>query len=115
MSMDVEKVFIDSDKIEWEKADKGVRRKVLGYNDDLMLVRVKFEKEAIGQKHSHHHTQVSYVISGKFEVMIDGNKKVLEQGDSFFIPPNTEHGAVALEKGELIDVFTPKKDGFVDD
>lgn len=114
MSVDVEEVFIKSDNIEWEIADEGVRRKVLGYNDDLMLVHVEFEKEAVGQRHSHHHTQVSYVISGKFEVEIEGNKEVLTKGDSFFVPPHAKHGAVALEEGELIDVFTPKRDGFVE-
>lgn len=78
-----------------------------------MLVKVRFEKGAIGYVHEHYHSQSTYVVSGKFEVMINGEKKVLEGGDGFYIEPDAPHGAVCLESGILIDVFSPVRADFL--
>lgn len=107
------KPFIAQDSIEWETVDKGVQRKILGYDDQAMMVVVKFEKGAIGSLHHHVHRQVSYVQSGVFEVTIDGEKQVLKQGDCFFVAPDLVHGVVALENGTLVDVFTPSRQDFL--
>lgn len=107
-------VFIKSDKIELETVGEGLTRKILGYNPDLMMVRVFFKKGAIGEAHSHPHRQVTYVESGQFEVHIDGKKEVLGAGDSFFVPAEQRHGCVALEDGVLIDVFTPAREEFLE-
>lgn len=108
-----EKSFINSENIEWETVDKGVERKILGYDDQVMMVCVRFEKGAIGSMHHHIHRQISYVESGSFEVSIDGKKSVLERGDCFFVAPDLVHGVVALEKGVLVDVFTPARMDFL--
>ena len=107
------KPFISSGEIDWESLGGGVERKILGYDDQLMMVLVRFEKGAIGSLHHHVHRQVSYVESGRFEVTIDGNKKILEQGDSFFVAPDLVHGVVALEAGSLLDIFAPARKDFV--
>lgn len=107
-----EKAFIQAGEIAWEPAGHGIQRKILGHDHKLMLVLVRFEKGAVGTPHHHIHRQVSYVESGSFEVPIDGNTKVLRQGDSFFVAPDLEHGVVALEDGSLPDIFTPVREEF---
>jgi quercetin dioxygenase-like cupin family protein len=47
-------------------------------------------------------------------VHIDDEKRILETGDGFFIPPNLIHGAVCLEEGELVDVFSPVREDFLE-
>ncbi len=106
-------VFIHSSNVAWEQADEGIERQMLGYDGELMMVRVVFKRGAVGVLHSHPHRQVSYVESGSFELEIDGVKRVLKQGDSYFVPPNLIHGAVALEDASLIDVFTPARQDFL--
>jgi len=108
-----EKLHVKDSDIAWEKADEGIKRKIMGYQPNLMLVKVHFDRGAIGYKHTHSHEQVSYVISGKFEVDIDGKKQVLQAGDAFVIPANVEHGAVCLEEGVLIDTFSPMREDFL--
>ena len=105
--------FINSDKIEWETTDKGVQRKILGYDEQLMMVCVRFAKGAVGSLHHHVHRQISYVTSGVFEITIDGKKEILKQGDCFFVAPNLVHGVVALEEGMLVDVFAPCREDFL--
>jgi quercetin dioxygenase-like cupin family protein len=106
-------IFIEDKDIAWEFPDPGVRRKVMAYNDQLMLVRVDFEQGAVGTLHEHYHSQISHVESGAFEVQIDGEKKVLRAGDAFYVPPDTVHGVVCLEAGVLIDVFNPSREDFI--
>ena len=105
--------FIESNEIGWETMGHGVRRQVLGHGDDLMIVRVEFEKDAIGTMHQHPHRQASYVAAGRFLVTVAGEQKVLNTGDVFYAAADTPHGVRALEKGTLIDVFTPIREDFL--
>ena len=89
-------------------------KEIMSYDDRLMLVKVEFEKGGIGSVHKHHHTQITHIESGVFEVEINGEKKILKGGDGFYIPPNVLHGAVCMEAGVLIDVFSPMREDFVD-
>lgn len=105
--------FVNSADIDFEATEEGVKRKILAYDDALMMVSVHFKKGAVGTIHSHIHCQISYVESGRFEVTIAGNKKILKEGDSFLVAPDLLHGVVALNKGVLIDVFTPARKDFL--
>ena len=105
--------FIMSKDIEWETVGEGVERKILGFDDHIMMVCVRFVKGAIGTLHHHIHRQVSYVESGSFEVTIDGKTTTLQKGDCFFVSPDLLHGVVALEEGTLIDIFTPAREDFL--
>jgi quercetin dioxygenase-like cupin family protein len=107
------KVFIEDKKVEWELTASGMKRKIMAYDEKLMLVRVEFEKGAVGALHQHHHTQISHVESGKFEVEIAGEKKILSKGDVFYVPPHAIHGAVCMEAGVLIHVFSPMREDFI--
>jgi quercetin dioxygenase-like cupin family protein len=111
--MEVKDVFIQSADIQWETVGEGVRRKIMAYDEHLMLVRVEFSKDSIGHLHQHVHSQITHVESGAFEVSIDGEKKILRGGDAFIIPTNLVHGCVCLEAGVLIDVFSPMREDFV--
>lgn len=106
-------IFIENDKIKWEKVGQGVERKILGYDDQIMLVLAKFDKGGIGSVHNHPHRQVTYVAKGKFEVEVNGEKKILKEGDCFYLPPELKHGAVCLEDGLLVDVFNPHREDFL--
>ena len=107
------KVFIENDDVSWEETAVGIKRKIMAYDERLMVVKVNFEKGAIGALHQHHHTQITHIESGKFEVEIAGEKKILQKDDAFYIPPNVIHGAVCLEPGVLIDIFSPMREDFV--
>lgn len=107
------KLFIENDSIPWEQAGEGVKRKIMSYDDTLMLVKVSFETGGVGALHQHYHHQITHVESGVFEVEIDGRKKLLSAGDVYHIPPNVVHGCVCLEAGVLIDAFSPMREDFI--
>ena len=105
--------FIPTNGMEWEQLGGGVSRQFLGFDNQIMMVKVNFEKGAIGSDHQHFHTQATYCVRGKFEFMIDGEKKIVNAGDGVYIEPNLMHGALCLEAGILIDVFSPVREDFL--
>lgn len=105
--------LIEDKEIEWLHLGGGIKRKVMAYDNQMMVVKVGFEVGGIGAMHSHPHTQASYVASGKFDITIDGKTKTLKGGDVYFVPSDLVHGAVCLEEGELIDVFHPLRGDFL--
>lgn len=105
--------FNFADTLAFEDLGQGVKRRVLAYGDALMQVEVHFEKGAVGAMHSHPHSQLTYVLSGKFEFTIDGETKVVCAGDALYKTPDVPHGCVCLEKGVLLDTFNPYRKDFV--
>ena len=104
---------MENEHVPIENIDTGVSRKVMAFDDQLMMAKVFFESGSVGEIHQHIHSQISHIESGLFEVQIGEMKKVLKAGDAFYIPPNSLHGVVCLEKGVLIDVFSPMREDFV--
>tara|TARA_R110000868_G_scaffold121034_3_gene321132 strand:- start:28229 stop:28576 length:348 start_codon:yes stop_codon:yes gene_type:complete len=107
------KEFLIGDEIAWETVGEGVQRQITGYDDSVMMVNVKFDKGGIGPVHKHYHSQVTYIARGKFEMTIADETRILKEGDSFYIPSNVLHGLVCLEKGLLVDVFSPIREDFM--
>lgn len=97
-----------------EVVDEGITRQLLGFNSQIMMVKVWFEQGAQGYIHSHFHSQVTYIESGEFEVTVGTETKTLVAGDCFFMEPNAEHGAICKQAGVLIDVFSPLREDFLE-
>ena len=99
--------------IKGEAPAQGVVRKVLAYCDRMMCVVNEFEEGAIGTLHSHPHTQITYVAEGRFRFTIGGEVNEVGRGDTLCKQNGIEHGCVCLEKGTLVDFFTPMREDFV--
>ncbi|PJF23898.1 MAG: cupin domain-containing protein, partial [Phototrophicales bacterium] len=89
-----------------------IYRRTMGCTDEVMLCEFYLLRGAVVPNHQHMNDQVGYVISGKIELTIGGQTRVLEPGDSYAIPGGIEHSAVALEDSVLIDTFSPPRDDY---
>ena len=69
-------------------------------------------KGAVMPVHTHHHEQVANVLSGEFELTVDGETRILIPGVVAVIPPDTEHGGRAISDCELLDVFNPEREDY---
>lgn len=99
--------------IPWQDLGNGVSRQLFGYDDRVMLVKVKFEKDAIGTLHAHPHSQVTYVESGVFEMTIGEETRIIRRGDGYYVTPEVVHGIRCIEPGMLVDVFSPCREDFL--
>ncbi|MBP5676727.1 MAG: cupin domain-containing protein [Bacteroidales bacterium] len=97
----------------WENPGPGITRQIMAYDGQLMMVKVHFEKGAVGTLHEHYHSQATYVASGKFELTIGTEKRILVEGDGYYVAPDLIHGCVCLEEGVLIDTFSPVRADFL--
>ncbi len=104
--------FFDRD-ISKDVLNDKAERKVLAHGKELMVCHLYFEAGGVGEPHRHPHTQCTFVISGTYEFNLDGDNTVIKAGDSVFIPSNALHGLVCLEKGEILDIFTPEREDFL--
>ena len=50
---------------------------------------------------------LGYVISGRAELMIEGQKVLLEPGDSWLVPPDAEHSYKILEPFTAVEATAP--------
>ena len=92
---------------DWEYAGEGVERRLLELGAQIMAVTVRFESGALGAIHDHPHEQLTIVTRGRFRFTLGDRERIVQTGDTLYIPSHLPHGAVALEAGELLDVFTP--------
>ena len=97
-SFGTSKEFLLTSEIQWEEVGEGVKRKIMGYDDKIMLVHVAFEKGGVGPMHQHHHSQVTYVASGVFDVTIDGETQTLKAGILLYSYQCTPRGSLYLRQ-----------------
>ena len=108
-----DKIWMKDAEADDQEAAEGVTRRIKSYTDELMVVENVFRRGAVGSLHSHPHTQITYVVSGKFEFVIGGETRVVSAGDTMLKKNGIEHGCVCLEDGILLDIFSPMREDFI--
>jgi len=94
---------------------KGVFRKTLTYNKELMLCHFIMEKGAHIPLHNHKAVQNGYVIKGKIKFFKkDGSYFIAEAGESYVFDSMEYHGSDIYEDTELIESFYPAREEYMD-
>jgi quercetin dioxygenase-like cupin family protein len=106
-------MFVYGKDCQVEDLGNGVSRRILAHDGGLMQVEVAFEAGAIGPLHSHPHEQLTYVLSGAFEFTIGDETHVVRAGDTLYKKGGVMHGCRCIEKGVLLDTFTPQRKDFL--
>lgn len=95
---------------------KGVNLDSLATGEKSMVTKMNYVKGNHATIHTHPHEQCGYVISGRHHLVVECDPiidLILEAGDSYAIPGNIPHSFRVLEDGEVIDVFTPKREDYL--
>jgi quercetin dioxygenase-like cupin family protein len=90
----------------------GITRRTLADGATMMLCEITLEAGVEVPVHSHPHEQVGYVVRGRLEMIIDGQRREVGPGDSYYAPGDVPHGAHALETSVVVDVFNPPRDDY---
>ena len=82
------------------------------HTDQVTLAFWDVEEGAQLPVHAHVHEQTTYVLEGKFELIVDGEVRVYEPGLVAVIPSNVVHSGTALTNCKLLDVFSPVREEY---
>ena len=67
---------------------------------------------AVMPEHDHLHQQVAHVISGRFELTVGNDTRVMHPGMVALIPPHVPHGGKALTDCTLLDALYPEREDY---
>jgi quercetin dioxygenase-like cupin family protein len=88
------------------------RQLVVGTN--TMLARIVLKKGAVVPMHHHFHEQISHVVEGALQFLVDGKETVVRAGEILCIPANVPHEVTALEDSVTLDIFNPPRQDWID-
>jgi quercetin dioxygenase-like cupin family protein len=79
----------------------------------ITIARIGLAKGATVPTHAHINEQVTNVISGRLQVILDGVETVMQGGQTLVIPPNIPHSVVALDDVVAVDIFSPIREDWL--
>ena len=82
------------------------------HGDGLTFGYVEVKKGSILPEHHHIHEQITYIIEGQLDMVIDGIACSLTAGMYHIIPSNVLHSAVAATDCKVIDAFAPAREDY---
>ena len=88
------------------------RQYVVGTN--VMLARIVLKKGAKVPMHHHFHEQISHVVEGALNFLVDGKEVVVRAGAILTIPPDVPHEVIAVEDSVALDIFNPPRQDWID-
>ena len=103
--------FVDLDNLKATEVIKGYDAKTV-HTGSMTFVYWTVAAGAEMPVHNHLHEQVAHVLSGQFELTVDGETQLLEPGKVAVIPPYVKHGGRAITDCRLLDVFLPERDDY---
>ncbi len=106
-------MFTKNEKVPYKFALEGVSFKTIVWGKKTLLGEFKLLKGCSVPIHKHFHEQTGYLVKGKMNFYIDGQKYLAEPGDSWNIPGNIEHSADAIEESIVVEVFSPVREDYL--
>jgi quercetin dioxygenase-like cupin family protein len=84
------------------------------HSNGVTIGRLTIAKGVVLPEHFHVHEQWSNMIKGEMEFIIGGEKMVIKPGQTALIPSNVPHSGVTLTDCEIIDVFSPVREDWIE-
>jgi quercetin dioxygenase-like cupin family protein len=103
--------FINTKEINSKEIIKGAEAKFV-HTDNMTMSLWTFQAGIKLPEHSHPHEQMTKLISGEFEMTVDGESKVLTANDVVVIPSNAVHSGRAITECQMLDVFHPAREDY---
>jgi quercetin dioxygenase-like cupin family protein len=79
-----------------------------------MLARLVLKKGAHVPLHKHMNEQISQVVEGSLEFLLEGKRVTVRAGEILCIPPDVPHEVFALEDSVALDIFNPPRQDWLD-
>jgi quercetin dioxygenase-like cupin family protein len=118
MENDSYRHFIDLDNAPSIMQIPGLATRILTglHGEKMMMVLNSTLPGHTVPQHSHPHEQIGMVYSGKAELRIGEETRVVEKGDFYCIPADVPHSDTCIgdEPFIMLDVFYPIREDFIE-
>jgi len=92
--------------IPYRELAPGILSKLVhGEKSTLSVVDIK--KGSVLPEHKHIQEQITFILEGELEMIINGEKLLFTTGSVHVIPSNYPHSAIAHTDCRVIDFFSP--------
>ncbi|MBN1343088.1 MAG: cupin domain-containing protein [Phycisphaerae bacterium] len=107
-----ERVFFARDDMPVTRLFEGVTAR-LAWGEKVMLSLVDLDPGGEVPEHSHPHEQAGICIEGHFELVVNGQARLVEAGQMYIIPGDTPHAARAVDEPcKTLDIFAPPREEY---
>ena len=104
--------FCDLENREAKEIVPGIHIRTF-WGNEMLLSIVDFAPNAVVPTHSHPHEQAGTVLSGEFELTIDGEARWVKPGDTYIILGGVEHsGRSGDTPARAFDIFSPVREDY---
>ncbi len=103
------KHVVNESEVPWQDRTSQARFKALGVHEKLAFILMRMDAGIVIPPHSHEQEEVGYVLRGKAETEIGGEKHTLGPGDYFAITSNVLHSIRVVEDIEFIGAMSPPR------
>jgi quercetin dioxygenase-like cupin family protein len=84
------------------------------HSNGMTVARIIISKGVALPEHFHIHEQWSNMLKGEMEFVVGGEKHILKAGQTVLIPSNVPHSGMTLTDCELIDIFMPVREDWIE-
>jgi len=106
--------FIDRSELRKHEMIPGFTARFI-HSKEMTISYWDVQKGSKLPEHSHHHEQISQVMKGEFQLVINGETMIMTAGNTAIIPSNILHSGLALTDCKIMDIFCPKREDYVVD
>ena len=102
---------IHKDNLPTQEIFPGLRGKMV-HTESVTVADFYLDAGTVLPLHDHPHVQVSTILEGEFEFVVDGEVHLCKAGHVATIPSGVPHSGRAITACRILDVFTPCREDY---
>ena len=110
----VQKLVLD--EVELEQVGTGMNRRLV-WGQEMMMARISLGAGTSVPKHQHPNEQITFLLAGEMDFRFgdDGSdQRHIGAGEILVIPGDMPHAAEVLADAEVIELFAPPRQDWID-
>ncbi len=114
MMAEVQKLVLD--QVALEQVGAGMQRRLV-YGEQMMMARISLAKGTSVPQHRHDNEQITYLLAGEMAFRFgedEGDHRTIGAGEILVIPGAMPHAAEVTADAEVIELFAPPRQDWID-
>lgn len=103
--------FVELDSLASKEPMSGFKGRFI-HTGSVTVVHWDITAGAELTEHSHPHEQLSSLLTGEFDMTMDGETRRMTPGTVAIIPSNVVHAGLAVTDCRFVDVFHPVREDY---